>query len=776
MPNMKIKQILVVIFISIASITLCAFLFFSGSLPHLDGDHKLLGLQEQVTIKRDDLGIPTLEGNSREDIARATGFIHAQERFFQMDLMRRLAAGELSELFGKSTIEFDKERRIHCFRNHSKKIWKTLSSSEKQLLEAYTQGVNAGISSLRCRPFEYYLLREKPKPWSVEDSILVGLSLFFDLQDPLGSVNWTRGILQNTLDNSVFSFLTANGSAWESTMDQSTQKILPIPSQEAFSYLTDKPNLIINESNPPLSKGSNQWAIAPCLSTTGKSILACDMHLNLIAPNIWYRLGIKYKDKANTDVEVHGVSLPGTPLIAVGSNRHIAWGFTNGYVETTDLILLETEKQDTHYLTPKGLLPFDEVEETIYVKNAAPISYKIDRTIWGPVHPKRFFNKKVAILWVAHFPDCFNFRLKDLENTTTSAQALATLPSIHLPVLNFTVSDREGNIGWSYVGKIPKRVGYDPGLPISFADGKNFWDGFIKSEEYPKIFNPSTGAIWTANNRVFGEKSLGRNYLNPIRAFQIEQRLKDKAQHSINDLYEIQLDDEAIFFNRWHELLVTHLEKYGLQDSFLYHEVIAWDKHCCASSQGYFAIRDFRRRLIDKIATKVLEPCLSIDSSLDISLLDLEEPFYLIASQQPSYLYSSNESWDTEILGIIDSLVKDLKSRPKRAWGVHNIATIEHPLSRSISFFGRFLNMPKQPQSGDYFVPRVSSPTDGASVRLVVSPGFEEEGILSVPCGQSGHPLSKHYRDQHKAWSSGKPTTFLPGITCHSLALKPILD
>ena len=682
----------------------------------MEGRQPLSGLAEPVAVERDHYGIPTIRGVSRTDIARTTGFLHAQERFFQMDLMRRLAAGELSELFGQDTIPFDQERRLHSFRNHAQKIQHALTPIEQSLLKAYTEGVNSGLGSLKCRPFEYFLLREKPCIWKEEDSILVGLGLFFDLQDPLGSSDWVRGILQASLPPSIFAFFTQNGSVWNATLDCTSRPLLSIPSAEEFHYLQGKTaHHAPHQDFLPLSKGSNQWAVAPSLSASGYAILACDMHLNLIAPNIWYRLAIDYHDETGKRIQVDGVSLPGTPLIAVGSNRNIAWGFTNAYVETTDLILLDTDPTDQFYLTSEGPLPFEEETEEIKVKNAPSLFYKINRTKWGPVHPERFLEKRVALRWIAHDLDCFNLRLIDLETTITSSAALEALPAIHLPVLNFMVADREGHIGWSYVGKIPKRNGYLPGLPVSFTSGECYWTGFIQPDEYPKVIDPTEGYLWTANNRVLNDCSLGNNYLNPIRAYQIRKRLFDRKRHTTTDMYAIQLDDEALFFNRWYELLINHLDKTNPKHHQLHTRILAWDHHCSAASPGYFWIRSFRQHVIDRIASRLFAPCFALFPDLNLQLLDLEEPFYLIASEQPSYLADPDlGSWQAEMSHIIETMIDENPDIKEDApWGHFNIASIRHPLSDALSLLSCFLDMPKNPLAGDYYLSliHISEPT-----------------------------------------------------------------
>lgn len=774
----KLGILLLTILILLSS---SVFFLLKGSSADLSGCKSLPGLKQAVLVERDCYGIPTIHGESREDVARATGFVHGQERFFQMDLMRRAAAGELSELFGNVAVEFDKERRLHCFRRQAKVILGALTLFEQSLLKAYTEGVNAGLKALTCKPFEYFILQEQLTPWREEDSVLVGLGLFFDLQDPMASVDWVRGTLKRFLSSSVYEFFTQNGSIWEAPLDETSISLLSIPKMDDFQYLKQEEENIaecpIRNNLPPLAKGSNQWAVSPRFTASGRAILACDMHLNLLAPNIWYRLAITYPNQEGKPIEVNGVSLPGTPLIAVGSNRHIVWGFTNAYVDTSDLILLDIDPSNTDcYLTPEGSFPFEEKIEEIKIKGNPSICYKIPWTKWGPVHPKLFFEKQVAIRWIAHDPNCFNFRLIDLELVVSSNDALNSIPNINLPVLNFMVADKEGHIGWSFVGEIPERVGYQPGIPISFTSGANRWIGHIDRKEYPVLTDPANGRLWTANNRVLSHASLGGDYLNAIRAYQIRKRLFYSDQHTLDDMYAMQLDDEAFFFDRWRDLLLANLDSNNLKHSRLLSIIHEWDHHCSAASLGYFWIRTFREMVINRVSERLLSPCLSSDPDLHLNLLDLEEPIYLIVSQQPSYLADSKfGSWKVELAKIIEDLAdNNMKYLNKPSpWGNFNMASIQHPLGEALSFVNFLLNMPKKPLSGDYYVPRVASPSDGASVRLVVSPGHEEEGILNVPCGQSGNPLSRHYRDQHGAWMEGKPTPFLPGQPVYHFSLIP---
>lgn len=766
---MKHRYWFIPLFSLIGLLGVSAYCLLRGSYPRLSGEETLSGLVYPVEIDRDQYGIVTIKGISRVDIARATGFVHAQDRFFQMDLMRRMAAGELAELFGTVVLELDKERRFHGFRKQAKATWPLLSPIEKNLITAYTEGVNSGLQSLLCKPFEYFLLNVTPEPWKEEDSILVGLGLFFDLQDSMGNMDRIRGIMKAFLPSEVYEFLIHNGSSWEAPLDQSQTSFLSIPGNDSFQYLKNTPHQEFEES-APRARGSNQWAVQASSTLEGRSLLACDMHLNLFVPNIWYRLGIEYQtDKM---VQMNGVTLPGIPFIAAGSNRHIAWGFTNGYVDTTDLVLIDLDPTNSsNYMTANGPVPFEERIEEIKIKGSPSCFHKIFWTQWGPIDPKPFLGQTVAVRWIAHDLNSFNFRMVDLETAASVSDAIKAVPDIRLPVLNFMVADAEGHIGWSFIGGIPKREGYQPELPVSFTDGTKRWEGTRSSSEIPFIIDPPTGCLWTANNRVLEDTSLGFDQLNGIRAYQIRERLISSEKLSLADMKNLQLDDKAIFFDRWHALLLETLDLNNSRHKELYSLITEWDGHCSSSSRGYFWIRTFRDRIKATLLSRLLAPCFRSCPDLDLGSMDFEESIYLIVSQKPSYLSAFN-SWKEELRALVDEMIQT--KTLDISWGETNVALIQHPLSSALPFMKFFLDMPQTFLAGDWYVPRLAGPSVGASLRMVVSPGQEEEGLFNVPCGQSGHPLSPHYRDQHAAWLEGTPTPFLPGPTINQLKLIPL--
>ena len=302
---------------SVLSLLLVATILAAGgfwwlmrrSLPQLDGEAALPGLSAAVTVERDTLGVPTIRGASRIDVARALGYLHAQDRFFQMDLLRRRAAGELAELFGKAAVPADRGARVHGFRTLARKSFALLPPDHQALIGAYTAGVNAGLAALRARPFEYYVLRVRPQPWRPEDTILVGYAMVLDLQDVQDKYELMLAAIQNRYGRTLLNFLVPRGTELDAALDGSTFPRPPIPGPEIIDLrkrrpetaaaATPRPDLALRpEPAAGLAPGSNAMALAGSRTANGSALLADDMHLSLRVPNIWYRASLRWSARA----------------------------------------------------------------------------------------------------------------------------------------------------------------------------------------------------------------------------------------------------------------------------------------------------------------------------------------------------------------------------------------------------------------------------------------------------------------------------------------------
>ncbi|MBM3777924.1 MAG: penicillin acylase family protein [Acidimicrobiia bacterium] len=794
----------------------------SASLPLVDGEHVLPGLTAPLTVNRDALGIPTIRGATRVDVARATGFVHAQDRFFQMDLSRRRAAGELAALVGASAVDVDRAIRIHRFRAVARRSVDLLRLGDRAVLDAYTDGVNAGLAALDAPPFEYTLLRQAPAAWRPEDTMLVVLSMFATLQDEDGSFEAMRATMRRHLPPEAFAFFAPEGTPWDSPVAGDPFPSPPPPSAEVFNPRLRRQGmptrLFPNSGRARLAPaggtpadtalahelsgaggldqgeaaiGSNNFAVAGSLTASGGALVANDMHLVIRVPNIWYRAAFEWQDGNGAEPErLYGVTLPGVPSMVVGSNAHVAWGFTNAYGDWSDLVELELDPADPgRYRTPHGFVPFERHDEAIAIAGAPSQVQRVDWTIWGPVLGPDPAGRLRAIQWLAHDPAMLASTLMPIEEARTIEEAFDGANGAGTPAQNLLVADRGGRIGWTIYGSLPRRVGFDGALPADRSDGTRRWDGYLDEAAYPRLTDPSDGRLWTANARVVDRPMVDvmgtANHEVGSRARVIRDRLRARDRFTPSDLLAIQLDASATFLEGWRALLLDVLSapaarhdpsRAALRDLL----DRGWTGEADPSSAAYRFTRLFRERVSQWAFGFLLADCYEADERFDYSRERRREgPLWQLVTLRPLHLLDPHfRSWDEFLLEAIDRVLADTVAEygpdlTARTWMEMNDTRYRHPLSAAVPLLGRWLDMPPAPVPGDLFTPRVAWGSLAASQRMVVSPGREHEGIMHMPTGQSGHPLSPHYRDGHGAWVQGAPTPFLPGPAEHSLTLVP---
>jgi penicillin G amidase len=791
------------------------YLQLRGGLPQLDGQIALPGLSALVIIERDGLGIPTIQGATRSDVARATGFIHAQERFFQMDLLRRVAAGELAELFGAAALDLDRRSRLHRFRERAQEVLTTASVEEQALLATYTAGVNAGLAALAAVPFEYQLIRLQPAPWRPEDTLLVVYAMYLDLQGSQWRRESVRGALHDRLPPALAEFLDPLGTEWDAPLQGEPFAAAPPPGPEVFDLRRDSfprpaveaaPAARTASSTPPtlaallapwlqdgavegadFSSGSNNWAISGRLTAHGGALLANDMHLKLRVPNVWYRATLIYPDADGRERRVSGVMLPGAPAMVVGSNGHLAWGFTNSEGDWADLVVLEPGPDETAYQTPAGPRPFTRIQETLAVKDGPDEKLEILETIWGPVLDRDHQGRRRALRWVAHDPRAMNLELLALEELDSLEAALDAANRVGMPAQNFLLASADGRIAWTLVGPIPRRFGHDGRLPASWADGRRGWNGWLDPAEYPRIVDPPSGLLWTANNRVMDSAWLDLlgdgGYALGARARQIRDGLQGMESFDEATSLGLQLDDRALFLERWRALLLATLTPDVIAADPRRAELLPWVEdwggRAAADSVGYRLVRTFRL----EARARALEPLLAValpgEPYFDYDgLRQHEGPLWQLVTQQPPHLLDPwYADWSALLRDAVDATLAaaTAEGRPLAAWtwGEYNRSRIQHPFSTILPWLSDWLDLPPHPLPGDRYMPRIQGPGDGASQRLAVMPGREENGILHLPGGQSGHPLSPYYQAGHDAWVQGEPSPLLPGPVRHRLILSP---
>ncbi|GAB3793320.1 penicillin acylase family protein [Dyella agri] len=770
----------------------------AGSRARLDGQVSTRGVQAPVEIQRDMLGTATLTGRSRDDLDFALGYVHAQERYFEMDLTRRVSAGELAELVGPAALPTDLNHRQHRLRAVAEAAYAQLPPAQRQQLDRYRDGVNAGLDALRVQPWEYLLLRSKPRPWRSEDTLLVLAAMYLDLNHDGRNMRELRiAEMHATLPGPLVDFLLAPDPTWEAPLqgplspqpvppDAGTFDLRTLPAAKPVASLA----AVLAPSRDTHRPGSNNFAVAGALTGTGAAMLADDMHLALRVPDIWFRTRLRYPDPGapHGERDVAGVSLPGTPAVVVGSNGQIAWGFTNSYGDWMDWVRVQLDPHDPSlYKVPEGWAKLQMHEEIIRVKGAAPHSLQVEDTRWGPVLAKDTDGTPLALAWIAQQPRAYNLGLMQLEHIASAAAALEQAPTFGMPPQNILVADRAGHIGWTIAGNgIPLRNSQDPLLPADWSQPGSGWAGWVAPSQYPRVLDPADGRLWTANNRTVGGAALallgGGGHDLGARAQQIRDDLFAHTGFTPGNLLDIQLDDRAAFLSRWQRLLQDTLADSKEPALRQLRELTAsWRNRADPDSVDYRLVRAFRRQVHDAVLTPFAA---RVNAKFpDFAWPDLGNPeaaVWMVIQQQPMNLLDPKyANWHALLLDaarqVADTLGKEPGGLAARRWGEVNHAGIAHPLSHALpGFVAHFLDMPDDELSGDDNMPRVARPGFGASERFDVSPGHEAQGVLEMPGGQSDNPLSPYYGAGHGDWVNGRPTPLLPGPAQHTLTLAPM--
>ncbi len=493
----------------------------SRSVPTLDGQAKVPGLRASVTVSRDALGTAVVKGADRLDVARGLGFVHAQERFFEMDLTRRSAAGELSELFGSVALERDKKRRAHLMRAMLTARLATMNADERALLQAYADGVNAGLAQLGARPWQYLLLRAEPKAWQPVDSLLVIGEMFWMLQGSSVDEGLERAQWRECVGDAVSDWLEPRGGRWDAALDGSVLKSGDMPGPERLDLRRSAPaapasgasSVVARAEASPLFLddattadrreplvGSNNWAVSGTRSVAGDAMLANDMHLSLGAPSIWFRA--QFEIGGQSPVRAEGVTLPGVPAMVAGSNGHVAWGFTNSYGQWFDWVKVP-EPPDPGRLTHRT--------EVIAVKGGADVKLDVMQFAGLPVIEKSGA-QSYALHWVADAGAAYSLALDEMLRVRSVREAMVVAASSGIPEQNILAADDQGGIAWTIAGarlntRQPAASTFGKFVPATaLAQLQQPFLASSRSLILPIDQNPSDGQLWTANARTYDDE------------------------------------------------------------------------------------------------------------------------------------------------------------------------------------------------------------------------------------------------------------------------------
>ena len=762
------------------------------SLPPLDGEVPAPGLAQAATLERDARGVPVITARTRADLAFATGYAHAQDRFFQMDLARRLAGGELSELFGAVALKQDTRARRFGFRAVARRVLEAAPPDERAVIEAYARGVNAGLAGLDSRPWEYLLLRAAPRAWLAEDSVLVVHSMWWQLQynsivNEIGRRRLERAAGVSATPaaaRGLVAFVYAGHGDWDTPNYSADARcvhaacagdagVLTRPFPALLRFVAPRPKPGGEEAKP----GSNSWAVAGIHTKSGVALVANDMHLDLGVPAVWYPA--RLRASGDPAVDVTGVTLPGTPAVAAGSNGHVAWGFTNSYGDFADVRFGPCVSAD-----------YGIRREHIAVRGAEAAQVEFRDVGAGVVLDGEDYADDVAggecaqVGWMATRPEATNFALLGIERAGNVDEVLALAPRVGIPAQNLVVGDTSGRIAWTVLGRVARSAG-----PDRYFGALEFRDG----TDHPRLADPPVGRLWTANQRVVDgplEQVLGDDEVDVgadgydigARARQIRDDLLGLTHPATeSDMLGIQLDSRALFVARWRELLLALIDQQAMHEAPRRREfrelVSTWKPAAIPDSVGYRLVRAYRGHVLDTLWRGFTVGLLGEKPELRRPA-QFEAAGWRLVSERPAAIVPPGQTdWRTFLLQQLDATLAKLGAEcatlASCRYGASDPVRVRHPLSRAVPLLSRLLDMPTLELPGDHHMPRVQDGAFGASERFAVSPGREAEGYLELPGGPSGHPLSPFYRSGFGDWAAGSPTPFLPGPAAHKLSLVP---
>lgn len=786
----------------VAILATCGYLLFvtRSALPLLDGELRVPGLSAAVAVTRDQHGVPTIEAANLRDLFFAQGYVTAQDRLWQMDTLRRFAAGELAEVLGPSMLEHDRAQRILGLRVVAQHSLGLASATDRAYFDAYARGVNAYIQSRADRlPIEFRILHYAPKPWSAEDSILMGANMVQDLNHGYYRNSLAKEKILAKLGPELSADLFVN-SSWHDRpptkrpvrLDQPDDEDEDTDSTDDSSVTRAAPALpsLPTTSLDLFRAGSNNWVVSGALTVSGKPLLSNDMHLGHQMPNLWYEVHLHAGD-----FDVAGVSLPGMPFVIVGHNRRIGWGFTNVGPSVEDLYV-ETFNDKGLYLTPSGWRAPEHRLERIHVKDAPDQVIDVVLSRHGPIITDLIPGEKrpLALRWTLYdgLHDPF-FEIDSAQNWKEFTRALSMWDS---PSQNAVYSDVEGHIGYHATGHIPIRAAGDGSVPEDGSDNRHEWTGYVPFEKLPATFDPAWGIIATANGRITPEKypySLSNEWEAPWRTERIYHVLESGKKFAPADMLALQTDIYSAFDRFCAERLVyalDHAQRVSDRARQARELMRDWDGRLSQES----AAATIENRAVQQLVRLLLEPKLGPAPSNDgpaakeLSWKDyrwfmasvwLEE---VLLKQPKRWLPAEYADYDSLLVAAVESAInepdtpKDLSSWK---WGAASPLYIQNPVLGRIPLMRRWTGPGLVPQSGGSYTVKQVGRSFGPSERMTIDFSDLDQSTLNTVTGQGGNFLSPYYMDQWKAWYDG--TTFsLPfsqtaveKTKAHKLELKP---
>jgi penicillin amidase len=774
------------VFLGVAGTLIYFYRLARASLPQLDGSITVAGLQAPVSVVRTPQGVPHITASSLDDLFFAQGYVTAQDRLWQMDMTRRFAGGELSEILpassgpGTSTSRFtgvsrrsttwldhDKQQRILRLRAVAERLAKQLPQRDLNFFAAYTRGVNAYIQEQREHlPVEFRLLEYKPKPWTVADSILIGINMS-QLLNPQYETEYWREKIGAKLSPELMADLYPVTS-WRDHPPASAANdgaaILSVPEEPEDNEDTDQPakkgvsqlrNTGLNLDCEACLPGSNNWVVSGAHTTTGKPLLSNDMHLPHQLPGVWYEVQLH-----TGDFDVEGFSLPGLPFVIVGHNQRIAWGFTNLNPDVQD-IFIENFNSSGEYETPKGWQKPEVDHEVIHVKDHPDVALDVIVTRHGPIISDLFPGepRKLALQWVIYDEQNVGIPLFDVDSARNWDEFRQAFSHFATPSQNVVYGDVDGHIGYQPMGFVPVRAAGDGTIPQSGADGKHDWTGYLPFDQLPNLYDPPSGIIATANGRITPDDYpylLATQWFPPYRAERIYHVLESKPKLSPDDMLALQTDvasEYDHFFADHFVYAIDHNPKASERARKAADVMRGWDGRMVADSAAP-TIETISRYILWKL---LLEPKLGNDwgnYEWSESSVALEN---IIQNQPERWLSAPYASFNELLTAAVDKAA---------SYGPSNLASwkygdefpveINHPLFSAIPVLNHWTGPGRQSQSGGTYTVKQVGRHFGPSERMTVDFSDLDHSHFNIVLGESGQLFSPYYMDQWDAWYHNK--------------------
>jgi penicillin amidase len=762
----------------------------NAALPQLDGSTTLAGLHAPVTVRRDRHGVPQIEASNEEDLFVAQGYVTAQDRMWQMDMMRRNARGELSEILGREMLRQDIMQRTLGLRRVAGDVIARSSPEDLRIFNAYARGVNLFLEQNADHlPAEFRLLNYKPRRWEPIDTLCIALSMA-ELLDTHFDTKFAREAVVSRLKDAKLEADLYPVGSWRDRIPGQPLPDLTVPQPEIPDVPLDEnqskltaPDLMelrqaLGRECEECAKGSNNWVLSGKLTASGKPLLSNDMHLGLSEPNIWFIAGL-----SAPGYHVAGVTLPGVPMVVEGHNDHVAWGITALYGDVQDLYVERTNTQG-QYLAADGWRPIEHTHETIHVRLGNDVPLELEQTAHGPIVTAllKHETRKIALKWNIYDPELrFNF-LYEINHAANWTEFHKAMADWWAPTQNLVYADDQGHIAYQAVGRIPRRPAGLISTPIT--DAQHEWKGYLTLDEMPHSVDPPDGLLATANARVTADamgNPISLDWAPPYRVERIYKSLIGRSKLTRADMLALQGD---IYSEVDQELghrfayAIDHTPGTSNRLKQAADLMRSWDGRVSVDATAP-SILNYARRALWQL---ILRPKLGDDWRLyewsEASFAEEE----IVMHSDNNWVPKEYKNWDAVLTAAVEQGLKDGHAPhdlSKWNYGSWHTLTVENLLYSQVPWLKSLAGVSDIPYSGNPTTVKAATQGFGPSQRFTMDWSDVDGSTENITMGESSNPQSAYFKDQFADWMAVK-TYALPfsqkavkAATQHTLRLEP---